>query len=92
MLSELYNSNLKLCSKQDNKIDLLHLIVASQLGGGWRHNNSTKTREAGHANEQSIFFSYVYVPNPTSNHGSQLLFVQMYMFYINPSIVGNPPI
>jgi hypothetical protein len=34
MLSELHNLNLKLCSKQYNKIDLLHLIVAPQLSGG----------------------------------------------------------
>jgi len=25
----------KLCSKQYNKIDLLHLIVVAQLSGGW---------------------------------------------------------
>ncbi len=47
--------NLKLCSKQNNKIDLLHLIVALQLSGGWRHNYSTKTRQTGHANEQSMY-------------------------------------
>jgi hypothetical protein len=46
---------LKLCSKQYNKIDLSHLIVAPQLSGGWRHNYSTKTRQAGCANEQSMY-------------------------------------
>ncbi len=54
MLSELYSLNLKLCSKQYNKIVLLHLIVAPQLGGGRQHNYSTKTRQAGHANEQPM--------------------------------------
>jgi hypothetical protein len=32
---KLHHLNLKLCSKQYNKIDLLHLIVVSQLRGGW---------------------------------------------------------
>ncbi len=31
-----------------------------QLSGGWGHNYSTETRQAGHANEQPILFSYVY--------------------------------
>jgi hypothetical protein len=44
----------KFCSKQNNKIDLLYLIVAPLLIGGWQHNYSTKTRQAGRANEQSI--------------------------------------
>jgi len=57
MLSELHSLNLKLCSKQYNKKFVLHLIVAPQLGGGWRHNYSTKTRQAGQgqANEQSMY-------------------------------------
>jgi hypothetical protein len=55
MLSELHNLNLKLYSKQYNKIVLLHLIVVPQLSGGWSHNYSTKTRQVGHANEQSMF-------------------------------------
>jgi hypothetical protein len=42
-------------SNQYYKIDLLHLIVAQQLSGGWQHNYSTKTRQAGHANEQSMY-------------------------------------
>ncbi len=54
MLSELHSLNLKLCSKQYNKKIVLHLIVAPQLDGGWRHNYSTKTRQAGRANEQSM--------------------------------------
>jgi hypothetical protein len=45
--------NIKLCSKQYNKKFVLHLIVAPQLG--WRHNYSTKTRQAGRANEQSMY-------------------------------------
>ncbi len=55
MLSELHSLNLKLCIKQYNKKFDLHLIVAPQLGGGRRHNYSTKTRQAGHANEQSMY-------------------------------------
>jgi hypothetical protein len=47
--------NLKLCSKKYNKIDILHLIVVAQLSGGWQHNYSTKTRQAGHANEQPMY-------------------------------------
>jgi hypothetical protein len=35
-------------SKKYNKFDILH-----QFGGAWQHNYSTKTRQAGHANEQS---------------------------------------
>jgi hypothetical protein len=32
-----------------------HLIVARQLSSGWRHNYSTKTRQSGWANEQSMY-------------------------------------
>ncbi len=53
MLSELHSLNLKLCS---NKKIVLHLIVAPQLSSGWWHNYSTKTRQVGWANEQSIYF------------------------------------
>jgi len=55
MLSELRSLNLKLCSKQYNKKYVLHLIVAPQLCSGWQHNYSTKTRQAGRANEQSMY-------------------------------------
>ncbi len=55
MLSELHSLNLKFCSKQYNKKFVLHLIVAPKLGGGWRHNYSIKTRQAGQANEQSMY-------------------------------------
>jgi hypothetical protein len=55
MLSELHSLNLKLCSKQYNKKFILHLILAPQLSSGWRHNYSTKTRQAGWANEQSMY-------------------------------------
>jgi hypothetical protein len=65
MLSELHSLNLKLCSKQYNKKFVLHLIVVPQLCSGWQHNYSTKTRQAGRANEQSMYvFSYVYGPRP----------------------------
>jgi hypothetical protein len=60
MLSELHSFNSKLCSKQNNKIDVLRLIVVSQLSSGWQHNYSTKTRLADCTNEQSNVFSYVY--------------------------------
>jgi len=33
----------------------LHLIVVPQLNAGSRHNYSTKTRQVGCANEQSIY-------------------------------------
>ncbi len=55
MLSELHNLNLKLCSKQYNKKFVLHLIVVPQLSSGRRHNYSTNTRQAGRANEQSMY-------------------------------------
>ncbi len=55
MLSELHSLNLKLFSKQYDKKFVLHLIVAPQLCSGWRHNYSTKTRQAGRANEQSMY-------------------------------------
>ncbi len=51
MLSELHGWNLKLCSKQYKKKFVLPLIVAPQLSSGWQHNYSTKTRQAGRANE-----------------------------------------
>jgi hypothetical protein len=35
-------------------MDLFDLIVVPPLNGGWQHNYSIKTREAGHANEQCI--------------------------------------
>ena len=53
--TELHNLNLKLCIKQYNNIDLLHQIVAPQLSDGWKHNYSTKTRQVGHAYEQSFY-------------------------------------
>ncbi len=55
MLSELHSLNLKLCSKQYNKKFVLHLIVAPQLSSGRQHNCSTKTRQAGRVNEQSMY-------------------------------------
>ncbi len=47
--------NLKLCSKQYNRIDILHWIVVPQLSGGWQHKYSIKTRQAGWANKQSMY-------------------------------------
>jgi len=55
MLSELHILNLKLCSKQYNKKIVLHLIVGPQLSSGWQHKYSTKTRQVGQANEQSMY-------------------------------------
>jgi hypothetical protein len=43
MLSEEHKLDLKLCHKWCKEIDLLHLIVVPQLGGGKQHNYSTKT-------------------------------------------------
>jgi hypothetical protein len=54
MLSEFHNLNLKLCSKQYKKI-VLHLIVVPQLSSGRQHDYSTITRQAGWANEQSMY-------------------------------------
>ncbi len=52
MPPELHSLYLKLCSKQYNIFILLHLIVVPQISSGWQHNYSTKTRQAGHTNEQ----------------------------------------
>ncbi len=53
---------LKLCNKQYYKIDLKHKIAAPQLSGGWQHDYSAKTRQAFHANEQSIHYLSLVVP------------------------------
>jgi hypothetical protein len=55
MLSELHSLNLNLCSKQYNKKFGLHLIVVPQLSSGQEHNYSTKTRQTGWANEQTLY-------------------------------------
>ncbi len=55
MLSELQSLNLTFWSKQYNKKFVLHLIVAPHLSSVRWHNCSTKTRQAGQANEQSIY-------------------------------------
>jgi hypothetical protein len=34
---------------------LLNQIVVPQLNGGWQYNYSTKARQGGRANEQSIY-------------------------------------
>ncbi len=39
-----------------NEINLLHLIVVPQLCGRWQHNYKTKTKQAGHANDQSTYY------------------------------------
>ncbi len=36
-------------------INHLHLIAVPQLSGSWQHNYTTKVRQAGHADEQSIY-------------------------------------
>ncbi len=56
-LWSLWLFGLIICSKQYNKKFVFHLIVVPQLSCGRQHNYSTKTRQAGRANEQ---FSYVY--------------------------------
>jgi len=33
----------------------LHLIVAPQQSSGWQHDYSTKTRQAGHIDGQSMY-------------------------------------
>ncbi len=63
MLSELHNLNLKLCSKQYNKNFVLHLIVMPQLSCGWWHNYATKTRQAGRASEQSMYYLMSMAPS-----------------------------
>ncbi len=61
----------KLCTKQYNKNFVLPLIVVPQLGGGQRHNYSTKTRQAGQANQQSMYslMSMVYILTLTCKLG-----------------------
>jgi hypothetical protein len=57
MLSEFHHLKLKLCSQQYNKKFLLPLmIVVPQLSGGWQHNYSSRTRQAGCTNEQSMYY------------------------------------
>ncbi len=56
MLSELHSLNLKLYSKQYNKKIVLYLIVAPQLSSGRQHNYTTKTRQAGRADELSMYY------------------------------------
>jgi hypothetical protein len=83
MLSELHSLNLKLYGKQYNKKFVLHLIVGPQLSSGWRHNYSTKTRQAGRVDELSMYsimcmgpfislsFLHVYATNlPQGQHRS----------------------
>jgi hypothetical protein len=67
MLSELHSFKFKLYSKQYNKIFVLHLIVAPQQSSGWRLNYSTKTRQAGHTDEQSMYsiMSMAYIDDVT---------------------------
>ncbi len=67
MLSELHSLNLKLYSKQYNKNFVLHLIVAPQQSSRWWHNYSTKPRQAGHADEQSMYslMSMAYIDDLT---------------------------
>jgi hypothetical protein len=55
MVSEL-SLNLKLYSKQHHKSFVLHLIVVPELSSGWQHNYSTKTRQAGCADEQFMYY------------------------------------
>ncbi len=52
----------------------MHLIVAPQLSGGWRHNYSTKTRPAGCTNEQSMYslMSMLYFKENKAVHNDSL--------------------
>jgi hypothetical protein len=34
--------------------------VAPQQSGGWQHNYSTKTRQAGHTNEQAVIIGTIF--------------------------------
>jgi hypothetical protein len=43
----------------------LHLIVSPQLSSGWQLNYSTKARQAGHANEQSMYSHMSMIPGET---------------------------
>jgi hypothetical protein len=80
MLSKLHSTNLKLGSKQYNIILLLHLIVAPQLSSGWRHNYSTKTRQAGSAVEQSMYSLM-----------SMMQAIRNYFIYFNIFMAENLP-
>jgi hypothetical protein len=68
MLSELHSFNFKLDSKQYNKNFVLHLIMAPQQSSRWQHDYSTKPRQAGHADGQSMYslMSMAYIYNKTS--------------------------
>ncbi len=65
MLSELHSLNLQLYSKLYNKTFGVHLFVVPQLSSDWRHNYSSKTRQAGSTNEQSM---YSLLSMPYSQH------------------------
>ncbi len=67
MLPELHSFNLKLYRKQYNKFFVLHLIVAPQQSSVWQLNYSTKTRQAGHADGQSMYslMSMAYIDDVT---------------------------
>jgi hypothetical protein len=55
MLSDLHCLNLKLCSKLYNKNFVLRLIVMPHLSSEQQHNYSSRTRQVGHTNEQSMY-------------------------------------
>jgi hypothetical protein len=55
ILDTLWSSQFELCSKEYNRIDILHWIVAPQIRDGLQHNYSTKTRQVDHANEQPMY-------------------------------------
>ncbi len=50
-----HNLNLRLYSKKYNIDFVQHLIVVTKLSSGWQHNYSTKTRQTGRANQQSMY-------------------------------------
>jgi hypothetical protein len=56
-------------NSQYNKKFVLHLFVVPQLSSGRQHNYSTETRQAGHANEQSMY-SLMSIKNTYSSFDS----------------------
>jgi len=74
MLLKLHSLNLKLCSKQYKNI-----CFAPDCGAtaGWQHNYSTKTRQAGWANEQSMYSLMSMIPTRTSLSSSFISGSQM---------------
>ncbi len=92
ILSELHQLDLKLCSKQSYKTDLLHRIVVPQQSGGCWHNYSSKTRQAGCANEQFTYSQLSMPKNGVYSYpkftflGSLVRVTTMVMFHLVHSL------